>query len=122
MGYRSDIRIMTTEEGFKSLNNTIDNYLKENGLGLGNNLLYTLDINKHKARSQRYFGWNNIIWYTHLHYVYVDVILMGPKELKKENIPYRFTRIGEDISDIEEIINDDYLKLDYINADRRFVD
>lgn len=122
MGYRSDIRIMTTEEGFKSLNNTIDNYLKENGLGLGNNLLYTLDINKHKARSQRYFGWNNIIWYTHLHYVYVDVILMGLKELKKENIPYRFTRIGEDISDIEEIINDDYLKLDYINADRRFVD
>lgn len=122
MSFRSDVRITTTEEGFNSLNNTINTYLKDHDLGLGNNLLFTLDINKHKSRRQRYFGWNNIIWYSHLHYVYVDVILMGLKELKKENIPYRFTRIGQDIDDNEEIIFDDKYILDYIETSKRFID
>lgn len=122
MSFRSDVRITTTEEGFNSLNNTINTYLKDHDLGLGNNLLCTLDINKHKSRRQRYFGWNNIIWYSHLHYVYVDVILMGLKQLKKENIPYRFTRIGQDIDDNEEIIFDDKYILDYIETSKRFVD
>lgn len=122
MSFRSDVRITTTEEGFNSLNNTINTYLKDHDLGLGNNLLSTLDINKHKSRRQRYFGWNNIIWYSHLHYVYVDVILMGLKQLKKENIPYRFTRIGQDIDDNEEIIFDDKYILDYIETSKRFVD
>lgn len=122
MGYRSDIRITTTEEGFNNLNNIINSYLNDNNLGLGNNLLNTLDINKHKSRRQRYFGWNNIVWYSHLHYIYVDVILMGLKELKKENIPYRFTRIGEDIGDNEEIVFDDKFLLDYIETKKQFLD
>lgn len=122
MSYRSDIRITTTEEGFNILNDNINIYLKTHNLGLGNNLLSLLDINKHKYNMQRYFGWNNIIWLAHLHSADVDAILYGLKKLKENNVPYRFTRIGEDLSDTEEIISDDDFRLDYIDTYRKFID
>lgn len=122
MRYKSDIRIATTEEGFNILNESINEYLSKTNSGLGNNLLLMLDINKRKANDQRYFGWNNITWLTHLNYKNIDAIMLGLNDLKNKDIPFRFTRIGEDLSDIEEIINDDYLKLDYIEASRRFLD
>lgn len=122
MGYKSDVRIITTEEGFNILNNNINYYLKRIDGGLGNNLLTILDVNKHKLNNQRYFGWNNISWYTHLHYKNIDALMSGLKKLQEDNIPFRFTRIGEDVTDIEEIINDDNLKLNYIEPIRKFVD
>lgn len=116
MSFRSDVRINTTEEGFNNLNDYINAYLKKHNKGLGNNLLTSLDVNKHKPRSQRYFGWNNILWYSHLNYISIDALISGLDNLKDKDIPFRFIRIGEEVSDIEEIINDKYLLLDYIDA------
>lgn len=50
MSFRSDVRINTTEEGFNNLNDYINDYLKRHNKGLGNNLLTSLDVNKHKSR------------------------------------------------------------------------
>lgn len=119
---KSDIRITTTEEGYNILNNNINEYLKKINGGLGNNLLLMTDVNIKRRNNQRYFGWNNITWLTHLHHKEVDALMLGLKQLKKKDIPFRFIRIGEDVSDIEEMINDDYLKLDYIKTSRRFLD
>ena len=46
----------------------------------------------------KYFGWNNVKWY----YDDVDYVMEGLRELKNEDMSYRFARIGENYDDYEE--------------------
>ena len=45
MGYRSDVRIMTTKKGFNELRKFTDKYLKDKNFTYGN-LLEDLEINE----------------------------------------------------------------------------
>lgn len=61
MGYRSEVRIMTTKKGFKELNNYVKNYLSN----LEHDDYNLLDNLKFKAENDYavYFGWSWIKWY-----------------------------------------------------------
>ena len=60
MGYRSDVRIVTSKKGFKKLNDYVKNYLKDKNEDY--NLLEHLDF-KVENSYEKYFGWNGIKWY-----------------------------------------------------------
>ena len=54
MGYRSDVRIMTTKKGFNELRKFTDKYLKDKNFTYGN-LLDDLEINE-ETKYAKYFG------------------------------------------------------------------
>lgn len=60
MGYRSDIRIVTTKDGFEKLKEFVKKYLEEKKLDIKEyNLLEELDT-KADGKEQCYFGWNGL--------------------------------------------------------------
>ena len=64
MGYRSDIRIVTTKDGFEKLKEFVKKYLEEKKLDIKEyNLLEELDT-KADGKEQCYFGWNGLKWYS----------------------------------------------------------
>lgn len=120
MGYRSDVRIITTKKGFDELNNYVKKYLKEKG---DYNLLDNL---KFKAENDYavYFGWNYLKWYEG--YDSVDAIVDGLNHLKENNMSYRFAKLGESYDDYEEESFESDLEeeqdLDYPSMLREFDD
>ena len=63
MGYRSDVRILTTKKGFEKLNNYVNEKIKTlPNQDFAYNLLEHLDINYENEYS-KYFGWNCVKWY-----------------------------------------------------------
>lgn len=98
MGYRSDIRIITSKEGFEKLSEFVKNYLKENKEDY--NLLEECDI-KQEGKKQCYLGWNRVKWYEDA-YTDVDAIMNGLEYLSENEYSYRYMRIGESYDDIEE--------------------
>ena len=122
MGYRSDVRIITTKKGFDQLNNYVKKYLKEKG-NYDYNLLDNL---KFKAENDYtvYFGWNYLKWYEG--YDSVDAIVDGLNHLKENNMSYRFARLGESYDDYEEESFESDLEeeqdLDYPSMLREFDD
>ena len=125
MGYRSDVRIVTTRKGFDELKKYTEKYLKEKNYTFGN-LLDDLDLN-HETRTAKYFGWNSIKWYEDCEgYEDVDAVISGLSHLEKNNFSFRYARIGEDYSDYEEIYFDSTKKveqgLEYPWLNRNFDD
>lgn len=122
MGYRSDVRIITTKKGFDELNNYVKKYLKEK-CDHDYNLLDNL---KFKAENDYavYFGWNYLKWYEG--YDSVDAIVDGLNHLKENNMSYRFARLGESYDDYEEESFESDLEeeqdLDYPSMLREFDD
>ena len=98
MGYRSDIRIITSEKGFEELKKFVTKYLKEHNEDY--NLLENCDI-KQEGKKQCYFGWNYVKWYEN-DYEDVDAIMEGLQHLSDKEYSYRYMRIGEEYDDVEE--------------------
>lgn len=122
MGYRSDIRIVTSKEGFEKLSEFVKNYLKENNEDY--NLLEECDI-KQEGKKQCYFGWDSVKWYEH-DYKDVDAIMEGLSHLGENEYSYRYMRMGESYDDIEEQYydgdKDKNIYLEYPNMIRGFDD
>lgn len=97
MGYRSDVRIVTTIEGYKKLNEFVKNYIKNTD---ENNLLENCDI-KRKNDKVIYFGWDYVKWYEDWN-TDVDAIMKGLEHLKQNNYSYKYARLGESYDDFEE--------------------
>jgi len=121
MGYRSDVRIVTSQEGFEKLEEFVKEYLKE--YNEQNNLLDDCDI-KQVGKKQCYFGWNYIKWYDGYHDV--DAIMEGLEYLSENEYSYRYMIIGESYDDIEEKfydgVKDEKIYLEYPNIIREFDD
>ena len=99
MGYRSDVRIVTSKKGFKKLNDYVKNYLKDKNEDY--NLLEHLDF-KVENSYEKYFGWNGIKWYDGCEgYEEVTAIVEGLSKLTEDDFSYRFARIGESYDDYE---------------------
>lgn len=122
MGYRSDIRIVTSKEGFEKLTEFVTEYLK--GHNEKYNLLEECDI-KQEGKNQCYFGWNWVKWYEH-DYPEVVAIMEGLNHLGENEYSYRYMRIGESYEDIEEQSYDgekeNEIDLEYPNMLREFDD
>ena len=100
MSYKSDVRIITSKNGFKKLSEFVEKYLKEKNLDMKKcNLMNSLDINV-SNKEQCYFGWDHIKWYDG--YSEVDSIMRGLDNLVEEEYSYRYMQIGEYYDDIEE--------------------
>ncbi len=122
MGYRSDIRIITSKEGFEKLTEFVTEYLKEHNEDY--NLLEECDIKK-EGKEQCYFGWDSIKWYEN-DYTDVDAIMEGLNNLGEKEYSYRYMRIGESYDDIEEQFydgeKDEKLCLEFPSMIREFDD
>jgi hypothetical protein len=122
MGYRSDVRIITSKKGFNELNKYVKDYLKN----LNHEDYNLLDDLKFKAENDYsvYFGWNWVKWYQG--YESVDAIESGLQHLKDKDMSFRFARIGESYDDYEEDSyeseNEDEQDLDYPSMLREFDD
>lgn len=100
MGYRSDVRIVTSKKGFEKLSEFVINSLKEQKINVKEyNLLEDLDI-KVEGKEQIYLGWNYLKWYDG--YPEVDAIMEGLNYLSENEYSYRYMIIGESYDDIEE--------------------
>ena len=125
MGYRSDVRIVTTRDGFEKLKDFNNKYLKEKDWKYGS-LIDSLDVFE-KSKNACYMGWNNIKWYDgYKEYEDVNAIMEGLDYLKKQDYSYRFARIGEEYTDIDseyyDSINKDGQDLEFPYIDRSFDD
>lgn len=100
MGYRSDIRIVTSKNGFEKLKEFVKNYLEEKKVDTKEyNLLEELEV-KVEGKNQIYFGWNYLKWYDG--YVDVDAIMEGIDYLGENEYSYRYMIIGESYDDCQE--------------------
>ena len=109
MGYRSDIRIRTTKEGYEVMKKFVENYIKEKELkGTDWNLLEHAEITE--AEDSITLDWNYLKWYEGINgYEDVNAIMKSLDELSDKDIDYQYMRIGEEIDDIDErwCINND---------------
>ena len=122
MGYRSNVRIITTKKGFDELNKYVTQELQSKDKNNNYNLLYDTAIFE-KTKRGYYFGWNWVKWYDG--YTDVDAIMNGLEHLEKKDLSYRFARIGEDYGDYEELSYDstmDKNRLNYPSVVRDFDD
>lgn len=123
MGYRSDIRIITSKEGYKKLNEFVEQYLKDTE---EDNLLKECDI-KNIGKEQCYFGWDSVKWYEN-DFKDVDAIMEGLNHLGENEYSYRYMRIGESYEDIDEQFfdgqkeKDKDVYLEYLSMIREFDD
>lgn len=123
MGYRSDVRLITTEEGWQKLKSFASNYLLEKtGTDKYNYLLDEyIDIFEVDGNSVVFVGWNDIKWYESMEDV--DAVMKGLEYLEELDIPYRYARLGEDYTDYTEIYCDSEKgDLPYIYLCRHFDD
>jgi len=123
MGYRSDVRIITTKKGYEELKKYADEYKKK--FDKNNDNLLDECILFNETKSLKYFGWDNIKWYED-DYVEVDAIMKGLNHLRDNDYSYRYSRFGEEYDDFEECENNSYKKekigLPYICLKREYDD
>ena len=121
----SDIRIVTSINGFKKLQEYINNYIHEHSENKQlTNILDNIDL-KYESNKQCYFGWNGYSWDEYFN-KNVELIMDGLRELECNNYSYRFYRLGEDMDDYEEHHFDSTIEsekdLEYPNITRQFDD
>lgn len=101
MGYRSDVRIVISKKGYKKMLKYMEEFAKRKDLDKDDiiDLLNCTDIS-FENKYQRYFGWDGIKWYDG--FPDVDAITEALSYIENEGYSYKFTRIGEELTDIEE--------------------
>lgn len=105
LGYRSDVRIVTSKKGFDELKKFTDDYLKAKNYTYGN-LLDDCKVISENSYS-KYFGWDSIKWYENCDdYEDVDAVMEGLHHLADKDFSYRYARIGESYDDYEEMYNE----------------
>ena len=119
MGYRSDVRIVVSKEGFRELREYVERESakvrsQKPDSDYSWNLLECTDSIRTDG-DQFLISWNDIKWYDGC-YEDVDIIVDGLEHLNNEGYGYRFYRVGESYDDIEETIVDGDLDqdLDYL--------
>lgn len=101
MGYRSQVRIAISKKGYKEMCNYLVDYAKRIGFNKEAilEILKDTDINL-ENKYQKYFGWDWIKWYDG--YPQIDAITEALSYVEEKGYSYKFSRIGEDFTDIEE--------------------
>lgn len=98
MGYRSDVRIITSKKGFKELNKYVKDYLSKTD-DSNYNLMDNLKL-KVENKNSCYFGWDWVKWYENS-YPSVEAIMSGLEHLREKDYSFRYSRIGENYDDYD---------------------
>lgn len=121
MGYRSDIRIRTTKEGYEVMKKFIEKYIKEN-VNEQNLKDYDYNLMEQAIKTEMSgvitLDWNYMKWYEEEKgYEDVDAIMKSLDILDEKGIDYQYMRIGEEIDDIDERweINNDSFDSFYVS-------
>lgn len=126
MGYRSDVRIVVSRNGYKKFKKYVEEHIEkyknriapDSISAISNydyNLLNSLDVSKISPdKKEVYFGWDSLKWYDG--YEDVDAIMDSLNRLAENGYGYGYTRIGESSDDIEELHSECSSKdgIDYI--------
>ncbi len=105
MGYRSEVRIATTREGYDLMCDRVD-FISE---GLDGYPLMSSERQPDFFDEEDgcvVFGWDDIKWYVGL-LCDVSNVVEALGELDEQEIPYEFCRIGEGWDDVEFRTNGD---------------
>jgi len=92
MGYRSDLRVITTKEGLRHIKDFLNNKIEE----IGFNLMDYLVVDK-EVKDIAYIGWKR------LNVKETDTIELALYELEEKDISYGYCCIGESLEDITEM-------------------
>ena len=109
MGYRSEVKIATTREGYERICKRVD----EMGAGSKATQLIGAKITpdyREDFDDAVVFGWDWIKWYDG-DYEEITNVCKALRELPVAGIPYQFCRVGESWDDIEFINCDEDGKL-----------
>lgn len=106
MGYRSDIRIRTTAEGYEVMKKFVEKYIEEKVPQEKRNV-YDYNLLKAAIKTEMSgiitLDWNYMKWYEgEMGYEDVTAIMKSLDELSEKDIDYQYMRIGEEIDDIDE--------------------
>ena len=101
MGYRSDVRIAVSKKGYKEMLKYIEEFAKRKDLDKDDviDLLNCTDFSC-ENKYQKYFGWDGIKWYDG--FPDIDAIIVALSHIENEGYSYNFTKIGEELTYIEE--------------------
>lgn len=115
MGYRSNVRIVVSKEGYEFLKKYVAEESKENECV---DLLDFATIKPYEINDVS-ITWNYIKW--HICFTEVSIVETGLGYMEKENLSYGFCRIGEDETDIERYSFEGKDKINcYIDVTRDF--
>lgn len=122
---KSDVRIVTSMEGYKMLQQFIKSCINKNENDISiKNLLD--DCFKHQNHKQCYFGWNEYSNWDGFRDKNSELIMEGLRFLEDNGYSYRYYRLGEDKEDYDEHHFDSEKKgeqdLEYPNIIRKFDD
>ena len=113
MGYRSDVKIIVSREGYRELKDYVERecikYQKPDS-DYDFNLLKIADGLRTDG-DQVVISWDDVKWYDG-YYNDVDVVVNGLEHLAAKGYSYRFYRVGESYEDIEETCIDGELDQD----------
>lgn len=117
MGYRSDVRIRTTQKGYEIMKIEVAEYLKKHkekieGETYDYNLFNHLSYLSHNENEVT-FGWDYIKWYESCNYIDVDAIMYSLGKLQEKEKPYHYIRVGEEYDDIDELY---YSSNEYVDS------
>lgn len=124
MGYRSDIRIRTTKEGYELMKKFVEKYIEEKvpqekRNGYDYNLLKMAEITE--AGNSITLDWSCLKWYEGIQgYEDVDAIMNSLDELSDKDIDYQYVRIGEEDTDIDERWSIKHYSFDEFYVARKF--
>ena len=120
MGYRSDVRIVVSRNGYKQFKKYVEEHINKYKLNLSPdsisaisnydyNLLNSLDVSKISPdKKEVYFGWDSLKWYDG--YEEVDAIMDNLNRLEENGYGYGYARLGEDVEDYEELYSESSTK------------
>lgn len=124
MGYRSDVRIIVSKDGLKELRRVVsEEAMKYATPDYDYNLLNSAKFMYDFDGCQVMICWDYLKWYEG-YYKDVDAVMNGLNHLTEVGFSWRFSRIGEDLDDIEERYNngEDGADLEYPCIRRYFDD
>lgn len=98
MGYRSQVYLKTTTEGYLLLKKLNDSIEKEEAKPLRRAEIKKTPTGFYKI------SFDDVKWYEGT-YEYVDNFMNGLEKLEEQDIPYSFIILGEDVTDIEHKYN-----------------
>lgn len=102
MGYRSDVTIVTTQQGWKKIRDGLITLDTEGARYMLDDAMVE-EITGQAGNRYRIIQWKWVKWYEHdyINSPHIQAIMNVLEKFDEDKIPYAYTRIGEDYGDYD---------------------